>query len=148
MVSGANIAGGNSTYGRVTDDYYATPPEAVKKLLTAHDFKRGRILEPCVGGGHIANCLSGYGDITALDITDRGYPETIIQDFLEWETDQRYDTIITNPPYMLAARFITKCMGPLSENGQLAMFLKIQFLECASRRELFEMFPPPDQRME
>ena len=143
VVSGANIAGGNSAYGRVTDDYYATPPEAVRKLLAVHDFKQGgRILEPCVGAGHIANCLSDYGDVTALDIVDRGYPGTIIQDFLAWETDQRYDTIITNPPYMLAARFITKCMSLLSENGQLAMFLKIQFLEGANRRELFEMFPP------
>lgn len=143
MVTGANIVGGNSAYGRVTNDFYATPPEAVQKLLAVHSFKRGgNVLEPCVGAGHIAECLSDYGDITALDIVDRGYPGTIIHDFLTWETDQRFDTIVTNPPYMLAADFISKCMNLLSENGQLAMFLKIQFLEGLNRRELFEMFPP------
>lgn len=50
--------------------------------------------------------------------------------------------IISNPPYSLGKEFIEKGMDLLTENGQMAMFLKIQFLEGAKRKELFEKYPP------
>lgn len=80
--------------------------------------------------------------ITGIDIIDRGYPGTITADFLEWEAKEKYTSIITNPPYSLASEFIEKCIGLLEDGGQLAMFLKIQFLEGAKRKPLFDRFPP------
>ena len=50
--------------------------------------------------------------------------------------------IITNPPYSLAKEFVEKGMELLEDDGQMAMFLKIQFLEGAKRKELFDKYPP------
>ena len=82
------------------------------------------ILEPCVGEGHITNEINDFykneKDITNLDLIDRGYPNTIIADFLAYETDKKYEGIITNPPYSLAKEFVEKGMNLLTDNG-LAM---------------------------
>lgn len=144
-INGSNLVGGNPKNGRTELDYYATNPEAVKMLLNTHRFELHDVLEPCVGAGHIANVIKEkkpYAQITALDIVDRGYPNTIVANFLDWNTNKKYDTIITNPPYSLANEFIYKCMSLLKVDGQLAMFLKIQFLEGIKREKLFEDFPP------
>ena len=113
-------------------------------LLNVHEFKGEHILEPCVGAGHIANVLKSKfnNEITAVDIQDRGYPGTIVTDFLNWNTEKKFDTIITNPPYTLAENFIYKCIKLLNTNGLLAMFLRINFLEGIKRKELFEKYPP------
>ena len=111
-------------------------------------------MEPCVGNGNIADTVKKFykneTDITGVDIVDRGYPNTIVHDYLTWETDEKFDCIITNPPYSLAGEFVEKSMELLNEGydedglpkSQLIMFLKIQFLEGAKRKELFEKYPP------
>lgn len=109
-------------------------------------------MEPCVGNGNIADTVKKFykneTDITGVDIVDRGYPNTIVQDFLTWETNEKFEAIVTNPPYSLAKEFVEKGMELLTDetedtcNGQMAMFLKIQFLEGAKRKELFEKYPP------
>lgn len=146
-MKGASIIGGHSSKNpRVDNDYYATDPAAVYRLLNEWSVYGRRFLEPCVGSGHIADAvLDFFGEkmhATTLDIVDRGYPGTIVQDFLTWETDSRFDLIITNPPYSLASEFVEKCMTLLSEAGWLAMFLKIQFLEGQKREALFRKYPP------
>lgn len=146
VLSGAKLAGGHPKDIRVENDFYATNPEATKMLLEHYHLRGKHYLEPCVGAGHIASVLQeNIGEnisITCIDIIDRGYPNTIVCDFLNWETDQLFDTIVTNPPYSLAGKFVEKCMQVLQDGGQLAMFLKIQFLEGAKRKELFKAYPP------
>ena len=146
VLAGGKLAGGNPENGRVENDYYATNPKAVEMLLTNYTFDAATILEPCVGGGHIANAINNFFAnqrvITGLDLVDRGYPNTIVQDFLTWETDRKFEGIITNPPFSLAQEFIEKGMELLTDDGQMAMFLKIQFLEGAKRKEFFEKYPP------
>ena len=146
VLAGGKLAGGNPENGRVENDYYATNPKAVEMLLTNYPFYAATILEPCVGGGHIANAINNFFThkrvITGLDLVDRGYPNTIVQDFLTWETDKKFEGIITNPPFSLAQEFIEKGMELLTDDGQMAMFLKIQFLEGAKRKEFFEKYPP------
>ena len=146
VLAGGKLAGGNPENGRVENDYYATNPKAVEMLLTNYTFDAATILEPCVGGGHIANAINNFFAnqrvITGLDLIDRGYPNTIVQDFLTWETDRKFEGIITNPPFSLAQEFIEKGMELLTDDGQMAMFLKIQFLEGAKRKEFFEKYPP------
>lgn len=138
--------GGNPATGRTELDFYATNPKAVETLLANHTFTGDKILEPCVGAGHIAKILKNKykdADFTFLDIVDRGFPDTQVCDFLNWDGEEGvYDTIITNPPYSLANEFIYKCMYHLRLHGQLAMFLKIQFLEGQKRRKLFKEYPP------
>lgn len=145
-LQGAKLAGGNPANNRIENDFYATNPVAVGKLLAKYDFNGTTMLEPCVGQGHIAKTVYDFYNnnpkITALDIVDRGYPDTIIQNFLTWKTDKKFEMIISNPPYSLGKEFIEKGMELLTEKGQMAMFLKIQFLEGAKRKELFEKYPP------
>lgn len=155
MLQGSKIAGGNPKNDRVEHDFYATDPVAVEKLLLQYSINGTEILEPCVGNGNIANALQDFYNhslnITGIDIVDRGYPNTIVHDFLTWETDRKFDCIITNPPFSLAKEFVEKSMDLLNEgsieedgypNGQLIMFLKIQFLEGEKRKELFDKYPP------
>lgn len=145
-MQGAKIAGGNPKNERVQDDYYATDPSAVNMLLDAHPMRGTSFLEPCVGGGHVANAvlrrIGEISDATYLDIIDRGYPGTVVQNFLEWNEDKKYDLIITNPPYSLAGEFVEKGMSVLNDGGCMALFLKIQFLEGEKRAGIFNRHPP------
>lgn len=47
---------------REKDDYYATPTNEVFNILTELniDFSHQTILEPCIGGGHMANGIEEY----------------------------------------------------------------------------------------
>lgn len=149
-LSGGQLSSGNSVAQRAENDFYATDPKAVTKLLEC--FERDDItirgteyLEPCVGTGNIRNVFKDDTNMnhwTCLDLVDRGCPNTVVQDFLSWQTSQEFDFIITNPPYSLAADFVKKSMEILSDNGMCCMFLKLQFLEGAKRKELFEKYPP------
>ena len=154
-LQGAKLAGGNPKNDRVDSDFYATNPKAVHKLLLKYSINGSEILEPCIGNGNIANAIKDFYNnkglnVTGVDIVDRGYPNTIVHDYLTWKTDKKFDCIITNPPYSLAKEFVEKSMALLNDgydgdgypNGQLIMFLKIQFLEGAKRKELFEKYPP------
>ena len=145
-LQGAKLAGGNPANKRVENDFYATDPMAVQKLLSKYSIKGNEILEPCIGNGNIAKAINKFYDgkcnITGIDIVDRGYPDTIIQDYLSWNTDKKFDCIITNPPFSLGKEFVEKSMTLLNDDGQLIMFLKIQFLEGEKRTELFEKYPP------
>lgn len=154
-LQGAKLAGGNPKNDRVDSDFYATDPKAVHKLLLKYSINGSEILEPCIGNGNIASAIKDFYNnkglnITGVDIVDRGYPNTIVHDYLTWKTDKKFDCIITNPPYSLAKEFVEKSMTLLNDgydgdgypNGQLIMFLKIQFLEGAKRKELFEKYPP------
>lgn len=153
-LQGAKLAGGNPKNDRVENDFYVTDPVAVQKLLHKYSINGTEILEPCVGNGSIANTIEKFyankHNITGVDITDRGYPNTIVHDYLTWETDKKFDCIITNPPYSLAKEFVEKSMELLNEGydedgyakGQLIMFLKIQFLEGTKRKAMFEKYPP------
>ena len=145
-LSGNKLAGGNPATQRVENDFYATNPKAVNMILNKYNFYAQNILEPCVGQGHIAHVIDEFynhsKNITAIDIVDRGYPNTIVTDFLNYQTEKRYDGIITNPPYSLAKEFVEKGMELLTDNGQMLMFLKIQFLEGAKRKDFFKKYPP------
>lgn len=144
-LKGTNLAGTSTTRERVKDDYYATPYESTKLLLDNVKFY-GNFLEPCVGGGHIADVIKKYypnEPVHCVDLVDRGYSNTLVTDFLTYDfLEQKFDNIITNPPYSLAQEFLEKSMSVLNNNGKIAMFLKIQFLEGAKRRELFKKYPP------
>jgi hypothetical protein len=145
VLSGGKLAGGNPKEERVELDFYATNPVALTMLLDDYEFNGTQFLEPCVGMGHLANVIKNKYKgtrIDCLDIVDRGYEDTIVTDFLTWETDKKYDGIITNPPYSLGMEFVNKGIELLNDNGQMAMFLKIQFLEGVKRKEMYEKYPP------
>jgi len=145
-LSGGKLAGGNPKDGRVENDFYATNPKAVTMLLDAiGEFENLDILEPCVGGGHIAKTIEDLNKgnkIDCIDLVDRGYPNTKVADFLTTPIDKLYDVVITNPPFSLAQEFIEKSISIVKPSGIVCMFLKIQFLEGVKRKKFFETYPP------
>ena len=133
VLQGGKLAGGNPKNGRVDGDFYATNPLAVEMLMDNYKFNEGSFLEPCVGNGNVLSVIKARfpaSEIVGVDIIDRGYPNTIIHDFLTYPAGRKFDNIITNPPYALAKEFVEKGMELLDDKGKMAMFLKIQFLEA------------------
>ena len=142
MLKGTSLVGTSTSRDRVENDYYATQPSSVEDLLLKENV-HGRVLEPCVGGGHIADVLKTVADrVDCTDLVDRGYDGTVVLDFLEQNVSPVYDWVVTNPPYKLAQDFIEQSLRATKDGGHVAMFLKIQFLEGNKRKLFFEDTPP------
>ena len=137
-LSGAQLAGGNSTSIREKDDYYATAPDTTRLFLNTFKEDLGNdILEPACGEGHLAKVLKEYfpnSDIECTDLVDRGYGVGGI-DFINHNFDKKFDTVITNPPFKYSKEFILK--GLELSNKYTIIFCKIQLLEGVSRKEMF-----------
>ena len=132
---------------RETNDYYATSPWAMRKLLEKESFYKD-IWEPACGGNHLTKVLreNGY-NVKTSDIIDRVDDGTVeILDFLKIPSGfghKKYDMdIITNPPYKYAQEFVEKAMDLITDGRRVAMYLKITFLEGKKRRKMFEKYPP------
>lgn len=126
---------------REKDDYYATEPLATELLLEKETFTK-TVLEPCVGGGHIAEVLKNNGyNVICSDIVDRGYPNTETINFLVYPKKELNIDIVTNPPYKFAKEFVEKAMDLITPGHKVAMFLKLTFLEGVERYKLFQKYP-------
>lgn len=136
-------ASNHSEQERVERDYYATSPLAVELLLEKENFSP-IVWENAVGGGHIADVLIKHGyKVKCSDIVDRGYPNTHILNFLQYQPMKELDLdIISNPPYSEAQSFVEKSIQCVATGHKVAMFLKLQFLEGKARRSLFNQHPP------
>ena len=65
-----------------------------------------------------------------------------VYDFLGLDNCSWTGDIITNPPYRLAVDFVYKALRVIPGGNKVAMFLRLQFLEGKSRKDLFARFPP------
>lgn len=132
----------HSNHVREENDYYATEPLATELLLKVESFS-GNIIEPAVGGGHIASVLKKHNyNVLCYDIVDRKYNNTIVKDFLQNQEVFFNADIITNPPYVIAEEFVRKAITSIEKNHKVAMFLRLLFLESKKRKKLFEEYPP------
>lgn len=128
---------------RVENDYYATHPSALEKLLEVESFSKD-VWEPACGEGHLSEVLRirGY-NVLSTDLVDRGYKyldSTL--DFLTYTGIEADMDIITNPPYKFACEFTRKCISAVTPGHKIAMFLKLTFLETKERWQLFQESPP------
>lgn len=85
---------------RQSEDFYATSPDAIDRLLDVIDIPF-YVYEPCCGAGHLSKRLEDLGHPTySTDLVYRGYGEGGI-DFLKLR-GMPFDEdccILTNPPY-------------------------------------------------
>lgn len=132
---------------REENDYYATDPLAIDKLLQVEK-PFSHIWECAAGGGHLAKRLKEQGyKVTTSDIVERDYELDFIQDFLKMSvcglgSNEEYD-ILTNPPYKYAKEFVLRALDMIREGRKVYMFLKLTFLEGKTRlKELFSKYPP------
>lgn len=133
-------ASNHAAGSRAPNDYYATDPDAVEKLLDIETFSHD-ILEPCCGEGHISSVLERRGhNVKSFDLIDRGYGEGGV-DFFEYDTPFDGD-IVTNPPYSEAQKFVEHAMDIVTDGHKVAMLLKLTFLEGKGRKAMFAKYPP------
>ena len=140
VLSGGQLAGGNSTSKREENDFYATNPETLKLFL--YEFWKdnsfeGDILEPACGQGHISQTLREMlpnFNIISTDLIDRGYGQGGVN-FLTHDYGRTFNTVITNPPFSLAKEFIEK--GLKVADKYVIMLCKIQLLEGVKRKDMF-----------
>jgi hypothetical protein len=122
-------------------DAYFTPVEAVLSLLEIEPTIPKRVLEPAAGDGAIVRPLrAARFDVVAQDIRDYGFTGCTIADYLTTPIPRgKFDALITNPPFKLAAEFAEKA---LSEVGYTALLLRTNFLESTTRLPFFRHSPP------
>lgn len=134
-------ASNHSGYERQKDDYYATEPLAARLLMSVEKFSPF-IWECACGEGHLSKELQKAGyTVFSTDKVNRDFG--YVEDFLQASEppSPQYD-IITNPPYKYAKEFVEHALDISRKGRKVAMFLKLQFLEGKSRKELFKKYPP------
>jgi hypothetical protein len=139
----AGVVGGrsNTKEYRADLDHYRTPKCATLALLKEVKF-RGAVHEPACGpGGFIIKVLRQSGlTVTGSDL--QKVPPSIGKskvDFLE-PSNQKFDNIITNPPYSLSSQFLLRARDCV--RGKLAMLMRLGWLEGPGRHELLTQLPP------
>jgi len=122
---------------RPSNDYYATEPRCAEELLDL-GLEIKNVWECACGEGHLAKVFEKKGILgKASDLIGRGYGEKGVDFLLQ---QKKWDGwIVSNPPYKYAQDF---CEHALSLASNVAMFLKLTFLEGQKRKRFFEKHPP------
>ena len=146
---------------REEKDYYATPTEEVLNILNElqFDFTNQSILEPCIGGGHMAQGILEYlfknnqepKQLIGTDIQNRDFDNhnfhwntTYGLDFLADDYPfQKVDIVIMNPPYSTLEPFLIR--GLEIAQDKLIVLCRMQVLEGEGRyKKIFLNNPPSD----
>lgn len=137
-------------------DYYVTPIIVVVDFLhhlvkqEPNILENKNVLDPCAGGK--IDGLDGFDEmsypialgnynvanITTFDIrTDskaqqkNDYLDTLVQ-------ENKYDIIISNPPFNIALEIIQKAIRDVAVNGYVIMLQRINFLGSNKRKTFWE----------
>ncbi|HGM1464437.1 TPA: hypothetical protein ACKOOP_003232 [Clostridioides difficile] len=132
-------------------DYYRTPITKIKEFLI--EFSRYenilnpniKILDPCAGGDNtnpmsyptaIQEFSNQEISIDTVDIRDDSRAN-IKQDYLKFQPKEKYDVIITNPPFNLSLDIINKALNDVREGGFVIMLLRLNYLGGKVRQRLW-----------
>ena len=110
-------------------DDFQTPPEALYPLLP-YLKKEWAIWECACGKGNLSDFLKEQGyNVIATDIMTG-------HDFLKWKPE-KFDCIVTNPPYSLKQQFLERCY---KLGKPFALLLPLTTFETAKRQRLFKKY--------
>jgi len=128
---------------RAENDYYATDPIAIDKLLSVEKLSY-MVWECACGAGHLSNKLREHHHmVLESDIIKRVKNSGLFAfyNFLTITKSQLHIKdfdIVTNPPYKYAKEFVLKALDLVDDGHKVCMFLKLTFLEGKARyKELF-----------
>jgi len=130
-------------------DYYITPIEEIERFLNTflkieNIDKNIMILDPAAGGDTIhkmsypeALKRVGFNDIHTMDIREDSLAQ-YKQDYLTADCENKYDMIITNPPFSLALNFIEKALNDVKDGGWVIMLLRLNFFGGKQRFKFWQ----------
>ena len=108
---------------------FQTPPEALSPLLPY--LKKDWLIWECAcGKGNLNNELNRRGFLAEGTDVLTGH------DFLTWQP-QKFDCIITNPPFSLKQQFLERCY---KLGKPFALLLPLTTFETAKRQYLFKKY--------
>jgi hypothetical protein len=134
---GSNTGVAMSPHAERNDDFYPTPECAVRALLKVESFS-GPIWECACGNGAIVNVLRQTGHkVIATNLVDYSCPDsTSGVDFLmEQRAPAGVDTILTNPPFMFADKFVRHALTLVP---RVVMLLRFLFIESQGRCDIID----------
>lgn len=134
-------------------DYYITPINKIEEFL--EEFlkyekipKDIKILDPTSGGDSLhtmsyPKALNNYNftNIDTIDIREDS-PATTKGDYLKIDCKDKYDMIITNPPFNISLDIINKALDEIKDGGYVIMLLRLNYFGGKVRRELWKANMP------
>ena len=138
-----------------------TPPDIVRRMLSLRK-NRGAVLEPSAGNGAFLRHLESGAVGLEIDPTHAAASGAIRMDFFDYPAENKFDTIIGNPPYVrhrdipeatrkklksplldgranLFLFFIEKCAHHLRDGGELIFITPRDFLKLTAASRLNRM---------
>lgn len=125
-------------------DFYPTPKWGTNLMLDTLKLDIKTVLEPCNGMGSISDVLieKGY-KVTRFDINQEAQADKYL-DFLKYKGEEKYDAIITNPPFKFNYKweFAKKSFEVIKDGGYVIMVSQITMIEGQKRKLFYDEFPP------
>lgn len=142
-------------------DYYVTPDKPILDLFKAlKESECGDIfsatdgklhswhkyLDPCAGGDEknemsypkIIQKLGVHQEfIKTIDFRENSKAE-IKADFLQYNSEDKFKVVITNPPFNIAEEIIKKAFEFVEEGGYVIMLLRLNFFGSKKRKAFWE----------
>lgn len=128
-------------------DAYYTPPElalAIVRAIAPLCPEPQNILEPSSGGGAFVRALQlsfPKANLIAVDVDPKAQAHAHgvdfwAKDFAKWDTPRRFDLIVGNPPFGVAATHVSRALELLQPGGLLAFLLRVTFLGTEDRKDI------------
>lgn len=127
---------------REKNDHYPTPPEATAALMKAW-CPEGDVWEPCAAQGKLSDVVQKYKPSSRIFLSDIDPRRDDVEklDFLSATKAPADDlTIITNPPFKYAEKFIRK--GFELGIKRQAFLLKATYFHASTRTDFFYQHRP------
>lgn len=123
----------------IPHELYPTPKYCVDLLLKYLRIEpTDWFLEPCAAEGAIYNH-------EALETNKKRWAELRRgRDYLTFDFKQKFDIIITNPPFSLTEKFLAKSKSELKEGGVIAYLQRLNYLGSDKRVPFWRAVGEPD----
>jgi len=134
-------------------DYYITPTDEISKFLKefnkvdSYHLKYGKILDPCAGGDintpmSYPEALKAWNSrIDTIDIRKDSRAK-LKADYLLTDCKNKYDLIITNPPFNIAIDIIEKALDNVAPGGIVVMLERLNFFGSDKRKSFWDKHLP------